>query len=788
VLLWKQGTSLLERHLEQAVRDVVNLLNRTFVVIDGLDELQRVNDPDFLALCQFVGSLNAPRTDVILPSILICSRPDYIDIGSAMQGSAKICLDGEVNHVDMESFVEEKVASLGRLGRYEQQLKEDLVRRAHGVFRWVSAVVGYVQHMKSPRAKAEAVNNMSPALKDVYAKILERIIQQSDINNNYAAQALIWVTHAMRPLSVDEMAEALSIEPGMTHLDADNRIDQSHIDELCENCHGLLELSGGIYQLPHDSVRDFMLGSPDLRHSGLVDFWKLRSEAHQRLAEACLAYLNLEVFDLDEPMAACDMEMLSAEYPLLHYASCYWGDHLRAVSIPLSSDMKRLLQRFLLSNNRREVATRVMHEYPKTLDPRHNTTMPSGSIPEDSLPSPWYTTPLHLIAQYGLQQHMPGYGPDQKEQFCPNRFGFLPIDYAALRGSKPTFDWLLNALSHDAEARRLEGQSHYCLVGMAALFDWSDSLQKLLDMGFDKDGSKNDCRYLEPIHSAASKGSLQALTVLLDAGVNIDEVSWSYGHTTPLYVAAIHSQNDICQLLIDLGADINAYDIHGRTLLHQFASDAAQSHFVDTLLRRGAAFVRDKYGATPLHTAVERGHFEIVKMLCYHFGKSGINSMSTDMDQLEQKNAVQDAAERGHVEVVKVLLHEFGSDLLDDTYSDGMTFLHLAGISGEVDLIPLITDKAIDPNAQDAMGHTAVLIAAADGHDLFVKRLLETYPDLDLLLEDREGHLPLHLAAAGGYHDVVSLLSHKGADVPARLGRLHYIVLLCAATCNVFAC
>ncbi|KAB5585638.1 hypothetical protein GE09DRAFT_1048718 [Coniochaeta sp. 2T2.1] len=242
VHFWRQGTALLETHLEQAVMHAITVLKRAFLVIDGLDELQRTDEADFRAFCRFIGSINQ---SISTGRVLVFSRPDYLDISSALEGMAVIKIDDRDNIADISAFVSQQVSSLGRMGRYEQQMKDDLIRRANGVFRWVSAVIHYARHLKSPRARGEAVNNMPPGLKDVYARILERILQQSHTNSSYAVKALIWATHAFRPLDSEELVDALSIEPGMTQIDEDDRID---VDKLCEDCYGLLELSDGGWQ------------------------------------------------------------------------------------------------------------------------------------------------------------------------------------------------------------------------------------------------------------------------------------------------------------------------------------------------------------------------------------------------------------------------------------------------------------------------------------------------------------------------------------------------------------
>ena len=64
---WIKDVTLLESHIEQAIRDLIPLLEQTFIVIDGLDEFQRVSDAEFVALCQFIRSLN--QLPELLPKV-----------------------------------------------------------------------------------------------------------------------------------------------------------------------------------------------------------------------------------------------------------------------------------------------------------------------------------------------------------------------------------------------------------------------------------------------------------------------------------------------------------------------------------------------------------------------------------------------------------------------------------------------------------------------------------------------------------------------------------------------
>lgn len=763
VQLWRQGASILECHLEQAITDVIDMLKQTFIVIDGLDELQRIDNADFVALCKYIGSLNM-LTATTGAKILVLSRPDYPDISSAMHESAAIQIHGTVNYDDISAFVCKEVASL-RMGRHAQHLEDELVNGADGVFQWVSAVVSYIRPLKSAWARAEAVRDMPPSLIDVYAKTLERILQQTDIESNYAIMALLWVTHAFRPLSTNELTEALSIEPGMVEMDDDDRIDSRHIDELCENCQGLLELSDGVYQLPHDSVREFLLGTPDSSHPSLTEFWSMRDHAHEHLAEACLNYLNLQVFDMNRPTFRKNLEQICEDYPLLQYVSNYWGDHVRQAGDKYSASLDHLVHGFLLSANRREVTVQVLH---------HEESVDVLVWEILKMPSPLdQTVPLHLVALFGLTQLLPIYGQDHALFRHGDAFGYLPIDYAVKRQRKEVFDWILGHSLAGMETTRMGEDSRYSLAHIAAIRDWADSLKMLLDLGFDKDYSERiQDGSITPLHSASRNGSLRAVQVLLDARADINALD-GYGETA-LVLASRGRNTSICKTLIEAGADIKVKTQKGQSVLHFLAG--YDHELTALLLERHVDFEADAAGYTPLHIAALYGQVDIVRTLCHYMANDSNNRLRSELNRQvpDGRTVMQLAVLRGHVGVVKVLIEEFDDDPLRTT-DKNETLLHLAAASGEEKFISLIAGiDGINPNAQEANGVTALHVAAERGHSPFISCLIKTYANLNCLIRDRWGKVPLHCAASHGTAKSVALLSHQGYNITDNAGRLPF--------------
>jgi len=90
---------------------------------------------------------------------------------------------------------------------------------------------------------------------------------------------------------------------------------------------------------------------------------------------------------------------------------------------------------------------------------------------------------------------------------------------------------------------------------------------------------------------------------------------------TPLMEAAIHSQYEICELLIQAGADVNAREKRKWTALH-FAAQEDNRDVVKLLLENGAEVdAEDDYKNTPLLRSVlncKGGRGEVIKLLLQH--------------------------------------------------------------------------------------------------------------------------------------------------------------------------
>ena len=128
----------------------------------------------------------------------------------------------------------------------------------------------------------------------------------------------------------------------------------------------------------------------------------------------------------------------------------------------------------------------------------------------------------------------------------------------------------------------------------------------------------------------------------LDPNLNLDN------GIRMLHIAAQEGRNDIIEMLLEHGADINAYDSNNWTALHF----AAAENFVNTmelLLVKGAMVdAKDKTGATPLHFVCQEGFLAAARLLLKH----GANPKSKTEDGL---TPIFLASSNHHIEITELV-------------------------------------------------------------------------------------------------------------------------------------
>lgn len=183
-------------------------------------------------------------------------------------------------------------------------------------------------------------------LNESYSQLLNSTPSNSP-ERKYLRRALVWLCFAMRPLHLDELAEAVVLDEGDSCLDRDNKLSDPYI--LVRLSRGIIDYNSatGAVSLAHLSIRT-CLTSDWIQTSPIADFAVSESSAHKVMLRGCLTYLLFDDFSIGYDVGR-DMALLYTQnrYPLLPYAADYWTHHLQD---PDASD-GALLLRFLATRH-----------------------------------------------------------------------------------------------------------------------------------------------------------------------------------------------------------------------------------------------------------------------------------------------------------------------------------------------------------------------------------------------------------------------------------------------------
>ena len=136
-----------------------------------------------------------------------------------------------------------------------------------------------------------------------------------------------------------------------------------------------------------------------------------------------------------------------------------------------------------------------------------------------------------------------------------------------------------------------------------------------------------------PLHTAAEKGCLNLVNVLLENGADLNwqtEDGWTASHL------AARGHPDILRLFFSTyQADLSLRLINGSLPLHSAAS-GGNTECIETLLAVGVDIdALNKFARTPLHFAAEKGHPDAAQLLVNRGAKVDIKEEETQMTPLD---------------------------------------------------------------------------------------------------------------------------------------------------------
>ena len=228
--------------------------------------------------------------------------------------------------------------------------------------------------MSEPTAEEmeEALEVMPRNLHEAFRETLARIQRQPGGRKRLGMNALMWISHAKRPLTVDELSEALGIRSGQSALNPKNRPSQKMMVECCLGLVTLDEESGGI-RLVHYAIQEYFQDQQK----------EIFPSGESEIAEMCLTYLFFDSFadgccDTGEGILA-RME----EHPFLGYAASHCSQNELVDTLAFN---------LLRSKPRRSLSIQIQ-QFLQGLRKRYWEPDEVNSVTE-----------LHVASMFGLQQ------------------------------------------------------------------------------------------------------------------------------------------------------------------------------------------------------------------------------------------------------------------------------------------------------------------------------------------------------------------------------------------------
>ena len=370
-------------------------------------------------------------------------------------------------------------------------------------------------------------------LGDAYGATLGRIKGQGGERSRLGMAALMWISHAERPLKPYELCYALAVEIGSPNLNPDN---VSSIGTLIACCQGLV-------------VLDKKASTVRLIHFTLQEYLRAHSEpfcsAHSTIAEICLSYLNSQQVKALSTNPSPDLRST----PFVKYSSLYWGMHAKRHL----SECTKLLALKLFGNLDNHISTEILLKAQRPNWYAHNYH------------KPFLFSGLHCASAFGIVEIVVGLieveGCDINQTDCT---GGTPLAWAAWNGHERVVQVLLERDDIDPDKSDNVGQTPLCRAARGG----HEGVVKMLLRRDDVNPEKQDDLGQTPLCCASWSGREGVVEILLRRdGINPDKPD-KYGRT-PFWWAARNGHEGVVKILLGRdGVNSAQSDEDGRTPLY----------------------------------------------------------------------------------------------------------------------------------------------------------------------------------------------------------------------------
>jgi ankyrin repeat protein len=543
-------------------------------------------------------------------------------------------------------------------------------------FRWVFCQLEALRHCLPPSVR-HILAKLPKSLDETYERILQEIPKVNQVHTHRLLQCL---TVAVRPLTVEELAEVFAIDfpvaGGIPKLNESSRCEDQEqaVLSACSSLITIVEDKGSRrVHFSHFSVKEFLTSDRLAGKTVDASHYHIRlHSAYTIMAQVCLAAL----LRFDDQMD----EKTIKSYPLAEYAGQHFTDHADSEDVLKDINDDGLDRLFDPDKPHFDIWWRLRsvdqagdnsHDVPSICQTSSESSLDS----KQSSPDPDYSGASPLKPGHPLSTHSEGLTP----MHCIVRLGhfFLAQHLISKRLQDHNVLYKGMTLSHFAlymnnfKISRL-ALRHCVDVDIRGIKGWT------------------------ALHIVASTGRLELTRILLERRAAVDPQDNK--RRTPLYCAMYRAEDEsedeseyetedkpdvlgCARLLLDHGADVDARNNCGQAPLHQATS-------------------REVIGAVRL--LIERGAF-------------------VDLADDKGETALHRASRRGNVDITRLLISQGAS--VDAQDNGGSTPLHLAASSEDNKVPKLLLEHGANVNVQNKEGKTPFQVASVSVKDLLSEHM-----------------------------------------------------------------
>ncbi|EPS38865.1 hypothetical protein H072_7365 [Dactylellina haptotyla CBS 200.50] len=277
------------------------------IVLDGIDECDNHSKGE---LWRWIDRASTSPDSPI--AIYISSRND-IEIRDSLQHYPTISLANSQPATELTGYIVEQVSLLkakGSLKFHNEKLYDKVVEKltikSDGMFLWVSLQLKDLCDCATDGEVEETLDQLPIGLYETYERGLKRIFVGSDNPRARVTCERVynWVYHAKRPLTIDELIEAIAVDTDDRQFDPSKIATEDDRWKIIKRCGNLLEYkeSDSTVTFFHYTLKQYITEVAKFKgnissNERVVKVAKSIAAAEILIAYICVAYLSFSDFE-----------------------------------------------------------------------------------------------------------------------------------------------------------------------------------------------------------------------------------------------------------------------------------------------------------------------------------------------------------------------------------------------------------------------------------------------------------------------------------------------------------